>query len=176
MKDYNYRTNCEISLPRQADYATRERLAEVFVPAKDFSGDMNGFNGNISAHVRFNKKTKKATVSKEWAVSDSKSITMYEIMPSALFLYRLCAFQPVDVIAEGHDGYKCVWSVPLVHTPTGTVIIFGEHKGAASFWMRESQLSRVDKGLLKDLKDFLTYLVSDTCAHPYDGLVAGSVA
>jgi hypothetical protein len=53
--------------------------------------------------------------------------------------------------------------------------LFGEHKGAFSFWTENYQDDIKNKSFIKDLSEFLTYLVSDDFAHPYDSLVAGSV-
>lgn len=170
----NYLTNCEYIKERIADYDTRDTLRKMFVAAKD--AELSDCNGNLAAHITFNKKTKVAKFNKDWASSDDKYAAMYEAIPSALALYRLCAFDAVEVQAHGPEGYKCVWSTALIHAQSGRIVFFGEHKGAFSFWTRVPEVEIKDKAFIKDLLSLLTYLVSDTCAHPYDGLVAGSVA
>lgn len=170
-----YLTNCEYIMERQANYDKLTELRAKFVAVKD-NYEMNGFSGNLAAHVSFNRKTKKAKFNKAWSTSDDSNAAMYQAIPSALALYRLCCFDEVKVEAQGQNGYKCTWSVALVHAPSGKLVVFGEHKGAFSFWTAAHGEEMKDKAFIKDLTDFLTYLVSDNFAHPYDGLVAGSVA
>lgn len=175
MKRLNtYYRNCEYILKRQADYDTRDLLRSKFVAAKD--GSLDGFCGNLAAHITINIKTGKAKLNKEWAGSDENNVALYKAIPSALVLYRLCAFDEVKVETFGPEGYKCVWQVGLVHVKSGRLVYFGEHKGAFSFWTQNSADEIKDKAFIKDLCQFITYLCSDKFAHPYDSLVAGSVA
>jgi hypothetical protein len=170
-----YLTNCVYVQKRDGDEDQREELRKKFVAAQDIEMQ-NGICGNVAAHVKISVKTKKATFSKDWVSNNGTSVSLYQALPSALALYRLCCFDGIKVEAFGPDGYKCVWSTALVHADTGRRIWFGEHKGGFSFWMPEHSASDLPEGLKQDLLDFLTYLVGDTCAHPYDGTVAGSVA
>lgn len=59
---------------------------------------------------------------------------------------------------------------------TGEIVIFGEHKAGSSFWTKFVNIKDVPKEFLKDLKELIEYLVSDEVSHPYDGVVAGSIA
>lgn len=169
-----YLTNCVYVQKRNGDEETRDKLRSVFAAAVDIEME-SGINGNVAAHVKISTTTKKAKMTSSWS-SEEGHVSLHQALPSALALYRLCCFDAVKINVEGPDGYKCVWSTALVHAPTGQRIWFGEHKGGFSFWMQEHDQKSVDKGLKKDLLKLLSYLVGDTCAHPYDGTVAGSVA
>lgn len=172
-----YLTNCVYVQKRAGDEERREELRKKFVAAQDIEMQ-SGICGNVAAHAVVSTKTKKVKFAKDWASANKEgsSVSLYQALPSALALYRLCCFDGVKVEAFGPDGYKCVWSTALVHVETGRRIWFGEHKGGFSFWMPEPSASELPEGLRKDLEAFLSYLVGDTFAHPYDGTVAGSVA
>lgn len=172
-----YLTNCVYVQKRDGDEQHRDELRQKFVAAQDIEMQ-SGICGNVAAHVKVSTKTKKASFSKDWTsvAEDGSSVSLYQAIPSALALYRLCCFDGIKVDAAGPDGYKCVWSTALVHADTGRRIWFGEHKGGFSFWLPEHSASELPEGFKKDLQEFLTYLVGDTFAHPYDGTVAGSVA
>lgn len=168
----DYLTNAKYLMARDADYKTLNDLKSKFsaIPfTEDWSGD-----GNLAQHVSFSPKGK-AKLNKDWLKKEG-DVYLFEAIPSALALYRLCAFDSVQVTAYGQDAYKVIWTTALCHTPSGRVVYFGEHKGAFSFWTTNYTEDIKDKAFTKDLLAFLTYLVSQRFAHPYDGLVAGSVA
>jgi len=64
----------------------------------------------------------------------------------------------------------------LLHKSSGKGISFSEWKGAAGFWLPDTDSAKVNKELKADLIELMNYLISEKCAHPYDNLVAGSVA
>lgn len=102
--------------------------------------------------------------------------SMSDMIRSPSLLYRLACTFPATVRTTGADGYKSVWHLNVIHS-SGVRIGFGEHKGAAGFWSDFHSLEDIPSPeLLADLKDLIDYLVSDVCAHPYDGLVAGNIA
>jgi hypothetical protein len=174
----NYITTCEYALERDADYKEHAEVQKLFIACGDPNFEWNGFSGNLAMHFKMNRKTKKFKVTKDWSCSDETHASLYQAIPSALVLYRLCAFdENVKVQALGQEGYKCVWQIAFIHVASRRLVVFGEHKGAFSFWTdgHGAELKE-DKQLVKDLTRFLNYLCSDKYAHPYDGLVAGSVA
>jgi len=169
-----YLTNCIYIQECDGDEAARDDLKQKFTSTtKDLS---DGFSASLAAHFTFSRTTKKARMSDDWDGPDKNSVALYQAIPSALALYRLCAFDAGTVRAYGPDGYKCVWSMSFIHAATGELVVFGEHKGAFSFWTRFSGKKDAPHALCEDLLALLTYLVSDNFAHPYDGLVAGGVA
>ena len=96
------------------------------------------------------------------------------IISSANLLYRLCClFQNLPVDITGPSGYKVVWTAYVKHKASGKVFGFSEWKGAALYRMptRELEDEWVDGWI-----ELLDLLCSDHCPHPYDGVVAGSIA
>lgn len=176
MRESKYLTNCIFAQKRDADYKTLEELKKIFVPAKMSLAQRSGSDGNLAMHVKIDRETKRVSFTKDWISSGEGVASLYEAIPSALALYRLCTYDEVQVEAYGQEGYKCTWMTGLVHAPSGRLILFGEHKGAFSFWTHNSSEELKDKAFIKDLSSFLSYLIGDNFAHPYDGLVAGSVA
>ncbi|MFN3454040.1 MAG: hypothetical protein ACK41T_03705 [Pseudobdellovibrio sp.] len=168
-----YLTNANYIMDRQADYETLEKLREKFKPVKE---DIQSGNGNLAGFYSVNRKTKKLKLNKSRSYNFETDAGLYAVISSSLALYRLCAYDGVTVHTYGQEAYKCVWSVGLVHEATGVVVHFGEHKGGFSFWTQYASVEDAPKDFIKDLTMFLEYLISDNFAHPYDGLVAGSVA
>ena len=99
---------------------------------------------------------------------------MSKMMSPSLWLYRLIAtffFAPTC-----EDNYKMIWEYSLQHKESGQKVMFSEWKGAAGFWMSETNNKKLNADFKKDLVELCNYLCSNKCAHPYDGLVAGEVA
>ena len=98
----------------------------------------------------------------------------YEIISSANLLYRLCClFRKLPVDIEGPSGYKLVWTAYVKHKASGKVFGFSEWKGATTYRMPTMKL---EDEWVDDWIELLDLLCSDHCPHPYDGLVAGSIA
>lgn len=162
---------------RNADYEWHARVTEVW------SADENQSpfgNGNLASHLIWTEDGSKWVGSNErpaWGSCQS----MYQRISSELLLYRLACTFPATVHLLGQAGYKAVWWVGVVHK-SGARVGFSEWKGASGFWSDFSSMDDPRRGelptpeLLADLKDLIDYLVSDVCAHPYDGLVAGNIA
>jgi len=174
MTKSDYLTNCEYGSKRNADYDMAKTITDKWEFAKeDFDG-----HGNLCSDVMFDPRTKKAKfkTKKEQNCSVDemfKQVGFWRAIPAALLAYRLaCTFEGA-IKAYGQEGYKVTWDFPLKHKATGELIKFGEWKGGALFWTNGDEVKGAHK---KDMLELLTYLVSDTCAHPYDGVVAGSVA
>lgn len=163
---------------RNADYEWRDSVLEKW----STDPDQSPFGcGNLNSHlVWIDGKSQwlplQELVSRSWKSYQSMS----RIVTSPDLLYRLACTFPATIELSGPVGYKCVWAVGVIHK-SGVRICFGEHKGAAAFWSDFSSLDDPrfpvpSPEFLADLKDLVDYLVSDVCAHPYDGLVAGCIA
>lgn len=174
-----YLVNARRGLEREADYEKRNDIVEKweFLDVPPFG------NGNLSMHLLWSDGRQarwEEGFDRNWETDHSLS----QVISSALLLYRCAATFDTTIKTWGQKGYKAVWHLNLLHKPTGQRVGLGEHKGAAGFWTVHSSLEVVDNGqkeaipqtFLDDIKELLEYLVSDVCAHPYDGLVAGSVA
>jgi len=101
---------------------------------------------------------------------------MFEVISSALLLYRLLCLFKATVETEGPNGYKCIWWVNLKHKETGEILRFGEWKGAAGVWTRFHRDEELPESYKRDMLLLLDELVAEDCPHPYDGNIAGSVA
>jgi len=95
-------------------------------------------------------------------------------MSPALLLYRLIATFFGNPVCG--DNYKSIWDYNIIHKHSGKLLNFSEHKGAIVFWLPESRFTQLHHHFKNDLIELMTYLSSSECAHPYDNLVAGSVA
>lgn len=105
----------------------------------------------------------------------------YQVMSSAMLLYRLSCLFPGDLNATKHtDGYKGVWAVRLTHEASLFRIELGEHKGAATIWPSMHPGvpgdASVTEEFRQDFLELLNLLFSQDMPHTYDGVVAGSVA
>lgn len=56
------------------------------------------------------------------------------------------------------------------------MIVFDDWKGGSHFHTNFYSHTEMPKEVQKDICTLIDYLLSDGCAHPYDSLVAGSVA
>jgi hypothetical protein len=131
------------------------------------------FIGNV--RPVWNKATNRF-VFRDLTLSDWKRFPlMSSVISSALLLYRtLCLFgAPVKV---EHANYKCIWWVCLRHIETGEYLVLGEWKGAAGTWTEYHSAKELPKAFRQDILLLLNELCAPDCPHPYDGLVAGSVA
>lgn len=165
---------------RNADYDWKNRILEAW----SVDEDQAGFgNGNLDCHLILDSN-RKCAWSKRWRTSGDGKYSFYEAIDSPLLLYRLaCTFDFECVSFFGASGYKAVWHLNLVHNETQERVGFGEHKGASGFWTKYNalDLSNGNKEIppaefLEGLSDLVEYLISDVCAHNYDGLVAGNIA
>lgn len=107
---------------------------------------------------------------------DENRIGMYNVISSALLLYRLMCIFECNVKSAGREGYKCMWWITLKHKETGEFLQFGEWKGAAGIWTKFHSKDELPKEYKRDVILLLNELCSQDCPHPYDGCVAGSVA
>lgn len=165
-----FSVNCPYTMGRQGNYELRDSIVNKWVNSiKPLSGC-----GNIAHEFYFDTKEQKYLFSKDFLHGDERYLSLYRIIPSALLLYRLiCTFFGSPIC---YDNYKTVWEYNLTHKETGKAISFSEWKGAAGFWMADTDSNKLDPSFKQDLIELITYLTSNQCAHPYDNLVAGSVA
>jgi hypothetical protein len=164
---------------RNANYEKRKAIEELFEPDPE-QNFPNGANGNISFELNVDRQTRKSEFLKSGnlnSFTEQKYAQLYQAIPAALLLYRLiCTFGPVKLNCEGNQGYKMVWYYSLKHKKTNTPIVFDEWKGSSGFHTTFHTFTDVPEELQKDICVLIDYLLSDECGHPYDGLVAGSVA
>ena len=161
---------------RDGDYSLLEKI-------KNFEwvdGDAEG-NGNVCSELKVNRKTHKPSFGRKrfmdpgYEEEEEKYVGFYQAIPSCLLLYRLgCLFEGRPNF-EGPNGYKVTWSFSLLHT-SGERIVFGEWKGGALFWLEAHNSKDLTKDFKKDVLNLLGVLLHKNCPHPYDELVAGSVA
>ena len=72
---------------------------------------------------------------------------------------------------------KAFGSITYCTKSNGRSISFSEWKGQQGFgYLIETDSKKVNSELKTDLIELMNYLISNECAHPYDNLVAGSVA
>ena len=105
---------------------------------------------------------------------DFKSVS--ETISSASLLYRLyCLFHelPVEIYGPRPYGYKFLWNAYVKHKASGKVFGFLDCKGEAVY---QTPCGELEDEWVDDWIELLDILCSDHCPHPYDGLVAGSVA
>lgn len=174
----NYLVNCEYLQERNANYERREAIEELFEPDPE-QNFPNGVNGNVSHELSIDPKTLKSEFQKFVSIQDLTERThkIDRAIPAALLLYRLiCTFGPVNLHCEGNKGYKMVWYYALKHKKTNTPIVFDEWKGSSGFHTSFHTFTEMSEELQKDICTLVDYLLSNECGHPYDGLVAGSVA
>lgn len=164
------------------------------------------FIGNVGMNLKYNKEDGGFVFQPDSAPTDwDKFPLMSSVISSALLLYRLlCLFGspaaqhaqlklPATIIANrrilwdnpavkvepasGDDGhYKCIWWFTLRHKKTGEYLELGEWKGAPGIWTKYHGADEMPKSFRQDTLLLLNELCSPDCPHPYDGLVAGSVA
>lgn len=139
----------------------------------EYTKEWKGGNGNINHQIYFREKDG-LFFSEESLWRDDNVLSTYKLISPALAMYRLvCMFFEAPICA---DGYKMVWHYNLKHKSTGVTISFSEWKGAFGVWLEETSYKKLPHFLKEDLLEILGHLISDECAHPYDNLVAGSVA
>lgn len=163
----DYLSNCLWAVKRLKSDERLEKMQSKFVFFPN--GSKEDTNGHLVSFFQFNKDRK----------IELNYITglygFYQAIPSALLLYKLgCVFD--GEVHFDREGYKCIWEFPLRHKKTKEIVVFGEHKAGSTFWTKYVDVGSIPEEFLEDLKELLEYLVSDEVSHPYDGVVAGSVA
>lgn len=172
----NYLVNCDYIQERNANYERRKVIEELFEP--DPEQNFPNSTGNVSHELVINRLTLKSKFLKsDVYLKLPGNSQLCQAIPAALLLYRLiCTFGPVKLNCEGNEGYKMVWYYSLKHKKTNMPIVFDEWKGSSGFHTAFHTFADMPEEFQKDICVLIDYLLSDECGHPYDGLVAGSVA
>jgi hypothetical protein len=166
----NYLVNCQLYQERQGDYNLRKEINNLFQPTPN-QAFPSGFNGNVHSQFRINQLGECSFD------RNNHPLFLYESIPAALLLYRtICTFPPITLHVNGNDGYKVPWHYSLLHLPSNEIVVLDEWKGAAGFHTRFFQYQDMPQSLQNDLIKLFNYLLSNKCAHPYDGCTAGMVA
>lgn len=183
---HEYLTNPPYIADRTADYDAQEKINEAFRclgPEDEEYKNIYSLCGNIHDSFFINKETKKAFASKADYFSNERKqleITherLYKAMSAALLLYRtICVIKSPHVFTDGADGYKVPWKIYLYHNKTKKILCISEWKGAISFRTEFHSMNEVPDEFLKDMLLFMDTVFGDNSPHPYDSLVAGSVA
>lgn len=167
-----FAVNPDYTQDRTGNYERRDKLNDKW---EFFKGEMpSGYSGNVHSQFYFDTQKQEFLFSDERLYNDDNFIPMYRLMSPALFLYRLLATFFGSVHCA--DNYKSIWEYNIIHKHTGKVLSFSEHKGAIGFWLPEYSYTQLHHQFKNDLIELMAYLASNECAHPYDNLVAGSVA
>jgi len=155
---------------RTGDYELRDKIATKW---ENSIKHENG-SGNVGHEFYFDVNKQSFVFVEYPANKEDNYIAMYRIMSPALLLYRLIA--TFFGTPKCEDDYKMIWRYNIIHKATGKLISFLEWKGAIGFWLPDYDHKKLNAEFKNDLIELMNYLVSDKCAHPYDNLVAGSVA
>lgn len=165
-----FSVNAPYTQGRTGNYELRDKISTKW---ENYSGDVEGC-GNVNYQFYFDMSKQSFIFSSESLYDNAGFISMYRIMSPALLLYRLIAtFFGTPKCA---DNYKMIWHYNLTHKLTGKVISFSEWKGAIGFWIPDYDHAKLNMKFKKDLIELMNYIISEECVHPYDNLVAGSVA
>ncbi len=159
---------------RTGNYDRRDNILQKWT--YDSGKWLENSNGNIHSTCVFSTERQSFEFHGYEDIRESEDgfIRMYRMMSAPLLLYRLIA--TFFGAPECFDNYKNIWSYTIKHIPTGKLITFAEWKGAIGFWLKEVDHNKLPKDFKKDFVELLNYIFSEECAHPYDNLVAGSVA
>jgi len=176
---------------RQANYKAGEKLRKAFtsVTEKDekiqkMLTEQGGYCGNVNSYISVNLKTRKISFDRMVSFLDEgfekyekKHCSLYEAISPSLALYRtICLFDNPHIDCEGNAGYKVPWTMLLLHNKTNIIVAQREWKGAFGIGLPQFKASDMPQSLKRDVKLLLETILSDKSPHPYDGLVAGSVA
>jgi hypothetical protein len=143
-----------------------------------FTPDAPHLHNNLATNdLRFNTDTN------SFELSDIKDRfykpleAMSFAISSSLLLYRLmCVFGKAPIVPPTEDIYKSLWAFPLSHRSSGEYFTFLDYKGGATVNSFYSQKEDLPELVAKDLLELLEFLISDQIAHPYDNVLAGTVA
>ena len=165
-----FAVNPDYTAERTGNYEVRDKIAAKWA---NYHTRVDGC-GNVHHEFYFDTEKQTFIFSGNGLHGDYRYLSTYQIISPALLLYRLIATFFGSPKCE--DGHKSIWEYNLIHKATNKSISFSEWKGAAGFWLPETSYKKVDAEFRADLIELMNYLISNECAHPYDNLVAGSVA
>ncbi|KAG5178059.1 hypothetical protein JKP88DRAFT_248354 [Tribonema minus] len=122
--------------------------------------------------IYWNKKTGKAEIT-EWIDRSDDHVIHGFVLSSALMLYRLQCISGTACVHIQGEGYKCVWEVYMLHKATNRVMWFHDYKG--TFYCRFQRGPKPEQYQADGL-ELINLLFAPNCPHPYDGIIAGTVA
>lgn len=106
-----------------------------------------------------------------WGIREDLGINCEDIS-SAFVMYKLaCLFHGVT-ITYSIDGYKSVWCVILRDRETNETITIYDWKGGVGFGECQDSSEKT----IENLREFIKLYILGKCPHPYDNVIAGSVA
>jgi hypothetical protein len=98
---------------------------------------------------------------------------LHEMITSPLLHYRILAtFGTPKETSERLDDYKSIWEVELYWTGDDglSVLRIYDNKGGAAVQFYACQRASTSA------RQLIEWLISDNVPHPYDGVLAGTVA
>ncbi len=138
-------------------------------------GDKVGFCGNFASGLAYDVAAGVVVRRKDYSLPPG-TVGVYQAISSALMLYRLaCVFKPI-VQFKGREAYKCTWSAAFRNKALGIDILFYEWKGALTIGLRLTGSGQFSEAQYAAALDLINLLLAPNLTHPYDGVVAGSVA
>ncbi len=143
----------------------------------NFSPDSPDMHNNLATNsLRFDKEQQRFVLQDAYNVIFRNNESLGAVISSSLLLYRLiCIFNEAPIVENTEEAYKSVWEFPLRHR-SGDFFTFLDYKGAATVNSYHSRKEDLPEEVASDLLEFLTFITSNQVAHPYDHLLAGSVA
>jgi hypothetical protein len=102
----------------------------------------------------------------------STSKHIFDVIPSSEMLYKIaCIFGRVSFY---ENPYKFLWYSRLHHKESQEILYIGDTKGGVAIgcskYYKDKNFPR------SDIEELLSFLCSYNVLHPYDGVIAGSVA
>jgi hypothetical protein len=189
-----YLVNAPYIMGRKANYRAGAKIRKAFSsvnskdkPVEQLLETQGWYNGNVDSQMTINNKTRKLSFGdapsflsvppEEYQKFERENTRLWKALPASLALYRtICMFNNPVVECEGNNGYKVPWTMHLLHTESNTVIAMREWKGGFGIGLPHYEHTKMPLSLKRDLTLLVETLVSDRSPHPYDGVVAGSVA
>jgi len=160
-----------MNIGRGGNYERRDEIVSKWTLSDNQNFD--GQRGTLVHHLLWDAD-RKARWANDWDTAVDRLI--YEVIPSAILMYRVACTFDGTIRLYGASEDLTVWHAPLLHNGTSEPFTLTEYKGSSTFWLKHSTIEETPQVLLDDIKELLEYFVSDECAHPYRGLVAGGVA
>lgn len=170
-----YYTNADYSIDDRAkDDSITDSLRDEFVPST-FSDDLYiPFDFCIDSNTNKLIDLSQYELTLEERMS-STYIRVHKMIPSCLALYRLICAYGEELKINPSNGYKSVWNTNLEHKETGVKIWVGDIKAGFSLSVYVPKNIPIEKAKEVGIR-FLSLLIDKNFTHPYDGVIAGSVA
>ncbi len=166
----------ELYAERNANYDLAKTITSKWSKPTKKSVQESGASGTLVHSINYDRKTSQF-IYREYKSGDERYVSAFEVMSSALLLYRLICIFPSNpqLIVDGAQGYKVPWEFWIKHKETNTLFCMSEWKGGISI---RTEYNEYDDNAqaTNDIIDLLNLIVSNESPHPYDGCTAGQVA